>query len=261
MFKILSLVLLFAQTTNLFAANSQVAEGPSKEPTNCELLMVDAIKLSQNPELNYKLQAQLRSEAFLKAASSVVDASGNTKTQKELLTMGAFLTQDPSLRASLARVLNKSIVGFDRQGFQSPAYKALGIEEEDGVVYQIQHEGGQVSLIVISRGGDSLDGLNIDTFAAGDIKPGALPGSVVDLSSINVEVYAAEGDVLVGTRHVSMWFDSSKFFKSYRLADQTYTQWEQWWSDRYQDALNRDVQMVPSRNDDSNVLSETEPAR
>ena len=242
--QLFSLAFLMTLSFNSFAGPiGSVDEAHSEKPkVKCEILLVSAVKKSANPELNYQLQSQLRSEVFVKSIQESVDKVSPLKTQS--INFSQYFENSVALSQLLMRILNSSIVGFERQGFQSASYVEKGLAEEDGVIYRIQHEDGKFSFIILSRGGDTLEGFDIDVFAAGDLKLGALPGQTEDLSAISIEVFTEEENgVLQGNRFTAL--PSPDFvLKHHKYVSMEKSQWHDWFLDRLAGAKDHGVQAL-----------------
>lgn len=231
--KSFALTFLLSISIHSFAApiGSEDTEHSDKPKPKCELLLVEAAKLSANPELNYQLQTQLRSEVFVRSVQEKVDKVSPLKSQ--LLYLNSYFENSKALSERVARVVNKSIVGFERHGFKSVEYVEKGLSEEDGVIYKIHHPEGKSSYIVLSRGGDTLEGeFDLDVFASGDLKVGSLPGKTDDLSAISIEVYTEEENGMMKGSHFTTLPSSVIILKAHDFMDQQKELWNDWFSGR-----------------------------
>lgn len=244
-FNIKSFAILFLLTSSHVSFASPIGsvdEAHSDKPkSKCELLLIEAVKKSANPELNYQLKSQLQSEVFVRSVQETVDKVSPAKNQ--LLYLSQYYENSKGLSEALARVLNKSIVAFERQGFRSMNYAEKGLAEEDGVLYRVQHEDDRFSFIILSRGKEDLErGFDMDSFAEGDLKVGHLPGKTDDLSAISIEVYMEdENGVMQGDRFTTLPH-SDLILKHHKFMGMDKHQWHSWFVERILSAVDRGVQ-------------------
>lgn len=197
-----ALLIFFSFSSNIFAAPIGSTDEAHSEQKKCELLVTAEVKKSADPELNHQLHTQIRAETFV----NTIEAKGEGLGFKTLSTFNLqdFIQGNEKLQKMLAQVLNKSIEGFDRHSYQSKGYVEKGLQEEDGVIYEVFHPDNTSSYIILSRGGDSLDGFDLDVFANGDLKVGRAQGQMYDLSGISIEVWTElEFGMLKGERFVT----------------------------------------------------------
>ncbi len=233
-------LLIFSQISFADPIGSVDEEHSDKPKTKCELLLISEVKKSANPELNYQLHSQLRSEGFVRSIQENVDKVSPAKSQ--LLYLSQYIENSSALASSLSLILNKSIISFERHGFKSMGYVEKGLAEEDGVIYRIRHENGRLSFIILSRGGDDLEGFDMDVFAAGDLKVGSLPGKTDDLSAISIEIYMEDDNgVMQGQRFTTL--PSSEFIlKQFKYMGMEKAKWYEWFVDRMSQAHDMGVQ-------------------
>jgi len=230
------LIFLFSFSFNIFAAPvSEVGDNLQKGKP-CELLMAETVKNSVDLEMNYRLQSLIRTEVFVQSIQSKGEGLGHKVSAT--FDLNTYLQNIEKIQKTFAEVVKKSIEGFDRYGYQSKGYAEKGLSDEDGVIYEVFHPDNTSSYIVLSRGGDSLDGFDPDVFADGDLKVGRQQGQMEDLSAISIEVLTEiEYGMLKGQRFVTMPNKSGNIYSSNFVS--TKEQWLKYLGDRLNQAVER----------------------